>query len=243
MTEIFHSVKAYLYDNALTSDPDDYVARVNSERSLTSEEICASAVSRGGADISQASMLHGTKLFLKEMAYLLCDGYSVNTGYFTATPLIRGVFNSPDDTFDPERHTILFQFNQGDTLRNELSTIEVQIMGVADTGLGISQVTDMKTGSVNDQLTPGRNLRIDGHKLKVAGENENAGIFFINQSSEEETKVDASDLVINNPSELLIIIPELAAGTYKLKVSTQYAKGQFLKEPRTAIFDKELTVQ
>ncbi len=243
MTEIFHSVKAYLYDNALTSDPDDYVARVNSERSLSSEEICESAVSRGGADISQASMLHGTNLFFKEMAYQLCNGYSVNTGYFTATPLIRGVFNSPDDTFDPERHTILFQFNQGDTLRNELSTIEVQIMGVADTGLGISQVTDMKTGSVNDQLTPGRNLRIDGHKLKVAGENENTGIFFINQSSEEETKVDASDLIINNPSELLIIIPELGAGTYKLKVSTQYAKGQFLKEPRTAIFDKELTVQ
>ncbi len=176
------------------------------------------------------------------MAYLLCDGYSVNTGYFTATPLIKGVFNSPDDTFDPERHTILFQFNQGDTLRNELSSIEVQIMGVADTGLGISQVTDIKTGSVNDQLTPGRNLRIDGHKLKVAGDDGNTGIFFVNQSSEEETRVDASDLVINNPSELLIIIPELGAGTYKLKVSTQFSRGFLLKEPRMVLFDKDLTV-
>jgi hypothetical protein len=63
MATILHSVKAYLYDNPLTSDPDDYAARVSSERNLTIDEICESAVSRGGADISQASMQHGISLF------------------------------------------------------------------------------------------------------------------------------------------------------------------------------------
>ena len=243
MATILHRVKAYLYNNHLTDNPEDYSARVSSERSLDINQICESAVSRGGADISSSSMQHGVSLFLKEMAYLLCDGFSVNTGYFTASPLIKGVFGSPQETFDPEKHALLFQFNQGDTLRSELSSVEIEIMGVADTGLSISQVIDVKTGSVNDLLTPSRNLKINGSKIKVAGEHAGNGVYFVNQASGESTKVDPSDMVTNNPSELIIVIPELAAGTYKLQVTTQYTTGTPLKEPRTVIFDKVLTVQ
>jgi len=243
MATILHRVKAYLYDNPLTDNPDDYTARVSSERSLDINQICESAVGRGGADISSSSMQHGVSLFLKEMGYLLCDGYSVNTGYFTASPLIKGVFSSPQETFNTEKHALLFQFNQGDTLREELSSIEVAIMGVADTSLSISQVTDVKTGSVNDLLTPNRNLIINGYKIKVAGEHADTGVYFVNQTSGESTKVDTADLVTNNPSELIIMIPELAAGTYKLQVTTQFGVSSLLKEPRTVIFDKVLTVQ
>ncbi len=112
---ILHKIKAYLYDNYLTKDnPNDYIARVSSERSLNIEEICLSAVMRGGADVSASAMKHAAELFLKEMAYhLLCDGYSVNTGYFTASALIRGVFDSPSEDFTQGMHAILFRFNQG----------------------------------------------------------------------------------------------------------------------------------
>ncbi|MGV8091890.1 MAG: DNA-binding domain-containing protein [Mangrovibacterium sp.] len=243
MANVLHKVKAYLYDNPLTDNPEDYSARVISERSLGIGEICDSAVSRGGADISSASMQHGVSLFLKEMAYQLCDGYSVNTGYFTAGPLIKGVFSSPQETFDARKHSLLFQFNQGDTLRDELPSVEVEIMGIADTGLSILQVTDVKTGSVNDRLTPGRTLKIAGYKVKLAGDNEDVGVYFVNRTSGESTRVDPSDMVTNNPSELIVMIPELAAGTYQLQVTTQYNTSTPLKEPRTVLFDKMLTVQ
>ena len=54
-----------------------------------------------------------------------------------------------------------------------------------------------------------------------------------------------NDIVTNNPSELIIIIPELATGTYKLEITTQFSGNIHiaLKEPHTAIFDKILTVQ
>lgn len=88
---ILHKIKAYLYDNVLTKDnPNDYIARTVSERPLTVQQICEAAVNRGGADVSASAMAHATELFLKEMAYQLCDGYSVNTGYFTASTTIRG---------------------------------------------------------------------------------------------------------------------------------------------------------
>ena len=242
MTTVLHKIRAYLFLNMLTEDPNDFSARVNSERSLSIDEICKSAVERGGANISAESMAHATRLFLKEMAYRLCDGYSVNTGYFTATPLIKGVFNDPKEQFNPEKHSVLFQFNQGETLRKDLSLIDVEIMGVADTGAVITQVTDMKTGSVNDLLTTGRNLKISGYKLKIAGDNMDCGVYFVNQATQVRLRVVPTDIVINNPSEVMILIPSLPKATYKVEIVTQYAVGSLLKEPRTASFDKILTV-
>ncbi|MDR0668337.1 MAG: DUF4469 domain-containing protein [Prevotellaceae bacterium] len=243
MATILHRIKAYLYDNTLTKEnPDDLVARVSSERSLNVRDICESAATRGGADVSADAMEHGVNLFFKEMSYRLCDGFAVNTGWFTAGTHIKGVFNSPNEKFDPEKHTVLFEFHQGALLRKELESVEVQIEGMADVALSISQVVDVKTGSVNDVITPDRNLRIHGHKLKIAGDKEGLGVYFINQDSQEETAVDPTDIVTNNPSELVVVIPGLAAGTYKVKVTTQYSSN-LLKEPRTAIFEKVLTVQ
>lgn len=241
---ILHKIKAYLYDNFLTKDnPNDFIARTVSERSLNVKQICEAAVNRGGADVTAAAMEHSTELFLKEMAYQLCDGYSVNTGYFTAGTQIRGVFDSPVETFNSQKHTILFQFNQGEKLRAEIPTIEIEILGIADASSAILQVTDVKSGTVNDILTPGRNLKISGNKIKVAGDNAANGIYFVNANTNDRVQVDISDLVINNPSEIIIVIPDLPAGTYRLEIVTQFtANSIFLKEPRTAVLDKILTV-
>jgi hypothetical protein len=242
---ILHKIKAWLYKNLLTPDPDDYVIRVVSERTLDVHEICTSAVSRGGADISVAAMEHGVGLFLKEMGYQLCDGFSINTGWFMARPLVRGVANSPKEQYSKEKHTLLFEFLQGALLRRELENVTVEILGVADTGAVIEQVTDVKTGCINDLLTPGRNLKIAGYKIKIAGDNAANGIYFVNRTTGERTRVDDSEIVTNNPSELIVVTPDLAAGTYQVEVTTQFGSNTktVLKEPRSAVFDKVLTVQ
>jgi hypothetical protein len=72
------------------------------------------------------------------------------------------------------------------------------------------------------------------------------GILFRSQDDQDATyKVDPKDIVINNPSELIIVIPQLIKDTYKLEITTQYSgnKRQLLNEPRTAAFDKILTVE
>ena len=244
MSKTRHTIKAYLYDNLLTPDPNDFTARVSSERSLSVADICHSAATRGGADVSDAAMSHAVELFLKEMAYRLCDGFAVNTGYFTAMPVVRGVFLSPNETFDPQRHTLQFQFTQGELMRREIEDVEVKIMGVAETGLYIGQVEDMKSRTVNEVLTPGFNLRVTGTKLRVVGDKPGVGIFFRETATNTATKVDEGDIVVNNPSELMIIIPALPAGTYQLEITTQYSTGnKLLKEVRSAVFDRPLTVK
>jgi hypothetical protein len=188
-------------------------------------------------------MEHAVELFFKEMAYQLCDGYSINVGVFTASVHIKGVFDSPTETFNPEKHTVLFEFHQGALLRKELETVTVEILGAAETGIVIAQVLDVKTGSVNDQLTPNYALKINGHKLKIAGSDPAIGVCFIGEDGSRE-QVDPTDIVINNPSELIVMIPNLRPMTYQVEITTQFTGGvQLLKNPRSCIFDKVLTVQ
>jgi hypothetical protein len=220
---------------------------VSSEESLTVKKIAVSASERGGADISAPAMEHAVNLWLREMAYQLCDGFSVNTGWFTAAVHIKGVFHSPMEHFNPEKHHVLFEFQQGAELRKELTSVTVDILGLADSGIIIAQVEDMKTGSVNDLLTPGRNLKITGQKIRVAGNEPGVGILFRSMDDPEAVySVKPDEIVINNPSELMIVIPEeLMADTYKLEITTQFSGSttHLLNAPRTAVFDKILEVK
>ena len=236
--EARHSIKVYLYDNPLTPEKNDFAARVDAERTLDIRGICRAAYTRGGADISPESMEHAVDLFLKEMGYQLCDGFAVNTGWFTATPTVRGVFRAPTETFDRDRHHILMQFTQGDLMRREISNVDIEIIGLADASLAILQVKDKKTGKVNDEITPGHVIRVLGSKLKVAGDKPEVGVTLVKVAD------GSHDLIVNNPSELLILLPAtLAPGKYRLEVATQYSGAKNLKEARKAVFDQELTVK
>ena len=240
---VLHTIKAWLYENMLTDDKNDFAARVSAERTLSVHDICESAVARGGADINASAMEHAVELFHKEMGYRLCDGFSVNTGWYAASMHVRGVFESPTDTFDPAKHTVMAEFHQGAELRKELSLVTVSILGKADTTFFVAKVTDVRSGSVNDLLTPGRNLRIEGSKLKIAGARPECGVYFVNDATKTRTKVDPADLVENQNANLLVVIPQLQQGTYHLEITTQYSgSGTLLKEPRTTTFDKTFTV-
>jgi hypothetical protein len=244
MANIFHRIKAYLYKNLLTDDPNDYIIRVMSERTLNVREVSESAVARGGADITPAAMEHATNLWFKEMGYQLCDGFAVNTEWFLASLHAKGTVNSPLERYNPEKHKLVFEFHQGVLLRREIPNIQVEILGVANTDGDIAQVVDVKTGSVNDLLTPGRNLRISGAKIRIAGENTSNGVYFLRTDTGTSVKVDPSDIVVNNPSEVIIVIPDLdGKATYRLEIVTQYTISSQLKTPRAITFDKLLTVQ
>jgi len=238
----FHAIKARLYENPLTENPNDFIARVDSERTLNTREVCESAVTRGGADTTIDRMEHDVVLFFKEMGYRLCDGFAINTGYFSASTGIKGVFNSPNETFNPDKHSLFIQFNQGALLRQELANIDVEIIGMGDTEAKILEVEDVKSGSVNDVITPGRNLRIKGSRIKLAGDNEQVGVSFISGANGDVIKVDPVDVVVNRPTEVIILTPDLPAGEYRLQLITQYGKNVLLKEPRVALFEQVLTV-
>lgn len=237
MASILHRIKAYLYKNVFAEKVDNYTARVATERLLKMQDVCQSAVKRGGAGVSPVAMEYMVGLYLKEMTYCLCDGYAVDNEYFTLKPSIKGVFDSPDESFDPEKHRIKLVFLENEKLREALSGIEIQIIGPAKSNLYITQVTDVKSGAINTTLTPTYSLKISGSMLKLAGDHPDVGVYFINHETGERTKPDSTDIIQNQHSELIVRIPELIAGDYWLEITTQYTTSGIRKQPHTTTFD------
>lgn len=242
MSTIYHTLNAYLYENHLIDDAVSYYARIVANRSLSFEEVCESAVSRGGSTMSVNDIKKGAEAFFTELSYLVCDGYSVSTDWLNASLKIVGTFDKPHATFDDDEHKVKFAFTPGTVLRNELKATSIEMKGLADSQGYIDQVVDMKTGNIDSTLTVGRNLKIVGDKIKIVGDDASVGVYFINSTDETVTRVDDDEVVQNTPSEVLIMTPELAAGDYTLRIVTQYARTKELKTPRTLDFDKTLTV-
>ena len=242
---ILHVVEIYLYENFLTPDPSDYVGRVETERSLGLRSVCESAVLRGGADINAPAMYHATELALKEMAYLLCDGFSVNFGYFSITLKIKGVFTSATDTFDPKRHTLMFQITPGELLRRELPNIQKKMMGVKRDAIYIAQVTDTATGLDDGTITPGDDILVQGTRIRIApddGSDPGVGIGFV---AADGTIIPVTRrLTQNDPSRVIARVPPLAPGSYTLMIVSKATTkgGALLKNAITARYDKPLIV-
>ncbi|MCW0510430.1 DUF4469 domain-containing protein, partial [Riemerella anatipestifer] len=57
-------------------------------------------------------------------------------------------------------------------------------------------------------------------------------------------KLTKDDIVLNEPSRLLILVPtDLEAGNYELSITTQSSKGTtLLKEPRTEALSTPITI-
>lgn len=242
---ILHHINAYLSENYLTDGTsDDYKACIVNKRTLNIRQICESSINRGRAGVSVDVMQLSVEMFLKEMANSLYDGYKVDTGWFMAEPEIRGLFDKSEKLFSREKHSILFRFNQGAKLRAGISSIDMNVLEFCEEPAIILKVTDEKSGSVNDLLTPGCHLTVAGSKIKVAGHDTANGICFFNTVMQIRTAVKPSDIAINTPSELVFMIPELVPGEYVLEIATQFAPdGALLEEPFTTVFDKILSVE
>jgi hypothetical protein len=81
VNEVLHRIRVKLYPNYLPNAEGAYIARTDSEASLSIEDVCASLKNRGGFTGNYDDLTDRIKQYFDEMAYQLCDGFAVNTGY------------------------------------------------------------------------------------------------------------------------------------------------------------------
>jgi hypothetical protein len=229
-----------LEDNELTDKPGDLRAQVINVTSYTQNDI-VDRVMKIGAGLTRsdiASVLEAEKQVIEA---IVAEGGAVNTELFNAFPSVSGVFDTPDQAFDHGKHKVKINLHPGVVLRSAVSQVKPKRVAAVVSGTVITSVTDLKTGSINGALTPGRDVKLSGAKLKIAGDHPDVGLYFVPVGGGAEVKVDPSDIVVNNPSELIAVIPPLSTGTYRVKIITQYSHGNLLKVPHTFTLDKDLT--
>jgi hypothetical protein len=232
-----------LEDNEQTTEPGDQRAQVINVRSYSTKEL-TSRIMQIGAGLTRSDITSVLEAVKQVIAAIIAEGGAVHFELFNAYPSIQGVFTSPEDSFDPSRHKIRINLHAGTALRGAVAAIKTKKVTAVVTGTIITGVTDIKSGSVNETLTPGYNVKISGAKLKISGEDPEVGLYFVPAGGAgTPIMVDPADIVINNPSELIAVIPpSLITDTYLLRIVTQYSGGKALKRPHTVTFDKLLTV-
>ncbi|MDR2085793.1 MAG: DUF4469 domain-containing protein [Dysgonamonadaceae bacterium] len=113
--------------------------------------------------------------------------------------------------------------------------------------LRIERVEDKESATSNCFITSGGKVKIFGQNLRITGDQTGLGIKFISVNDAEVIyPVSMVDLLINHPTELLIVAPPMNSDdSVQLQITTQYSgsSNQPLKAPRTTVFEKVLTVQ
>jgi hypothetical protein len=99
------------------------------------------------------------------------------------------------------------------------------------------------TEAVNETLTPGGMFALAGHKIKVAGDHADCGVYFVNAAAPAQRVQVAGHLADNTASRIVGMIPALAAGQWHVELVTQYSSGTTTtREPRTVRLAAGLTV-
>ena len=169
-----------------------------------------------------------------EAAYQLCDGFGINTGYFSIYPNIGGTFDLDTDGNDLKKHKISFRFRAHAPLRRLTEHITVDIEGVYDGTGWIDEFVDVDEDSVNEIFVPGDVFSISGHKIKIVGDDEACGVYFVPEEDPSKA-VKVKRLAENTSTKIIAKAPDTKFQYNRLEIRTQFtgSGSTLLKNLRT----------
>ena len=230
-----------LFENNVTSDPDDYMAVVDITSSAGGADLVQDILDQGST-VGEPDILAVTAALKLACQRRLEQGQRVNYfGMMDFFPRLKGVFAGPTDSYDPARHQIDVGANPGaelrDAVRNGATVTKVEALKPTPNPV---EYRDVATDTANDALTVGNIGQLSGSRLKYDPGQADEGVFFV-ATTGGETKVTV--LQKNKPAELVFLVPSgLVAGTYHVEVRARMGHGTAARELRIGRLDAALTV-
>jgi hypothetical protein len=230
-------IKYALYENQLTSDPDDCMAVTQPDRTYTVEEVIDFMRSRGST-VTKAEALSVLEEYAVAIEQILGLGGTITTELFNLSVSIKGVFTNKNDSFDAKRHVVRVNITPGTRLKKLPPMLQVEKV-TADKPMPTPlNFKDINSDALNETLTAGGVGQLSGSRLKIEETDATQGVFLIHNSTGTETRV--AKIIRNKPAELLFMIPAgLASGDYTLEVRVVF-KGT--KELRRGTLPYDLTI-
>ena len=245
VSDVLHRIRVKLYTNHLKVGKR-YIARTANEKSLNIDEVCASLKNRGGFSGDYENLLDHVRRYQDEAAFLLCNGFAINSGFYTVYLNVGGTLNSPREDIRKGEHPVTARIRSSIALKELLKDVEISVDSVADSNGYIHQLYDVYTDTFNDALTGGHNFIITGDKIKVVGDHEDCGVYFESVDDPDKRIKVQERFTENFPSKVIGTVPILKAPqTYRVVIVTQYTNSSkaLLKEPReiTSSFELDVT--
>jgi hypothetical protein len=237
MAKIF-KVFVKLYELLFSARKDDRSGRVVSTGSLKVDDLITIAITRR-SDINAVTMKASYEILREVALEEVSNAKHVEFGLTYNSLGVEGVFIGDHPTWNRETNRLVFTSTAAADVRQALKNIDVEILGMASSGIFINSLTDVASGDVNTSITPGGGIKLIGSKMKIVGEAENVGIHLTEINTGEITGIPVTSILDNEPSKITFIVPaDLPAGDYKLSITTQFSHPTvLLKEARTYVFD------
>jgi hypothetical protein len=231
--EVLHRIRVKLHQSNLPNAKGAFYPRTDSEAQLTIEDVSVSAVNRGGVTGNRSDFTRNVHEFFDELAYLLCDGFTVNTGYFSIYPVVKKLFKNEYEAYNSKNHQIGFRFRANTPLRRLAKFIDIEVEDQMNSLGRIERFTG-ESDAADGRFIPGDFFTLAGFKIKVTGESPDCGIWFASKADLTLRYKVKRKLFINTSRKVAGIVPDLPAGEYAIEVVTQYTRGGInLKAPRT----------
>ena len=235
--------RVWLKPNLSADSDNKYTASVNQmgKKVLRNSDI-VKLIKDAGSELESATLLQVIEQNDRIICEKLQQGHSVLTGFCQLTPKVTGCFGAKPK-FNREHHKITLDVVLSAELRAMLKEVELNIIGVKDSGTFIGLVTDTATGITDGTITAGEDILIEGDKIQIDPLGESGlGVFFVNVDG-ESTPVTRR-LTQNEPQKIIARVPaDLPPGQYNLRVVTKYTAASILLiEPRVIEYDKLLIV-
>jgi hypothetical protein len=222
--EEMHRLEAVLYPNHLVGGEGSYLAKNTKEKTIGVEAICAAMKNRGGYEGSADEAAKTVRHFFKEMMYQLCDGFSVNTGWFTVTVHVGGVFHSVKETFDPKKHKVTFKFHTLKAMRALGDLVQIIINGRVEDTAYISEFRDMESPDGGAYFEPGSVCEIAGRRIKIEGPEDETGLWIVG-ADDPNQRVKVTRVVSNTASHVQFVMPSVGGPLNRLEIRTMFSGG------------------
>lgn len=236
-----------LYPTAMRKEADgktSYHARTLFRNKIGMEEIAHDVRATGSlTDFSFSQIMDMWNAVNSAVIDRILNGVIVDTGIGTLYAKVTGSFDGKTAQFDPEKNAIDIAFRAGRELKELASQIRPKIAQGNSVIPEILSVTELNRRD-STSLTPGGFLNITGRNICINGDNEDVGLYFENTDDDSKTvKLTKEMIGVNEPGKIACIIPSLEAGTYRIRIVTQYSKGTITgRESKTDTYGETFTV-
>ena len=229
-------MKYFLQQNRITPDPDDCVARVTQQETVSYTELIK-MITRRGITITDTELTGAINEFVYTIIDVLNSGKAVDTPFARYKPSISGVFINKDDVFDPNRHAIKINCQPGKDIKVEAKNIVLEKVKYTSATPYIERILDYSSQEENYLISPGGAAEISGDLLKIDTTDAEQGLFFVKNG----TTIKVQVIIRNLPSDIIFNVPTgMEQGEYQLEIRNKTNKND--KVLKNFLFPHLLTV-
>jgi hypothetical protein len=210
----------------LPANPGGHIGQIVPYRTVTQEEL-TEEISRRGTTASIPDIDNAFDHLCDATGDMLARGEIVQTPLGTLYVAIKGPFDGENDLYDKDRHRLVIRFIP---LRQLVSKLRNASMERCESRMVLPNpegYIDVATGRNDGHLTPHDMVEVYGANLKFDPTDPRQGIFFC---AEDKAETRVRSVAINMPAQLVLLVPDLAPGRYKLIVRNAAEKSGELRE-------------